>query len=101
VELFAPCYGGSFDEILAILRASQDALGEMHDAQVFIGALDDAHRLQAAARAGLGPEDMDGIRAALARRGEAAYARFTDVRVSHPLNDLRTALLAPLAGSSA
>lgn len=101
VELFAPCYGGSFDEIFAILRASQDALGEMHDAQVFIGALDDAHRLQAAARAGLGPEDMDGIRAALARRGEAAYARFTDVRVSHPLNDLRTALLAPLARSSA
>lgn len=99
VEVFAPCYGDSFDGPHAILRAFQDALGEMHDAQVFIGALDDPRRVDAAGRAGIRPEDMDGVREALALRGEAAYARFTDLRVSRPLDGLRAALLAPLDGS--
>lgn len=99
VEVFAPCYGDSFGEPHSILSALQDALGEMHDTQVFIGALDDPARVHAAGRAGITPEGMDGLREALALRGEAAYARFTDLRVSHPLDSLRVALLAPLDGS--
>jgi CHAD domain-containing protein len=98
VEVFASCYGGSFDDPHATLRDLQDALGEMHDAEVFVAMLTDPRLVDASARAGIGPDDLDGVRRALASRGKAARARFTDLCAAHPLNDLATALLAPLDG---
>jgi CHAD domain-containing protein len=96
VEVVAPCYGGSFDDPHATLRDLQDALGEMHDAEVFVAILTGPRLVDVSARAGIRPDDLDGIRRALASRGEAARARFADLCSAHPLSDLGTALLAPL-----
>lgn len=100
VEVFRPCYGADFDELYGVLSAYQDALGELHDMQVFALTIEERRADGSAARAGVRGSDLDTVRAALAPRADGARARFARLAAEHPAEDLRRALLAPLAGGS-
>lgn len=103
VEVFRPCYGEGFDELYGVLSAYQDALGDMHDVQVFSAVIDERHADGSAARAGVRRPDLDVVRTVLAPRADDARGRFARLTIEHPAGDLRRALLAPLvdeAGAS-
>lgn len=100
VEVFAPCYGDDFGTLYDTLKGFQDSLGEMHDAQVFAGIVEERRRDGSAAAAGVRRRDMDSVLAALLPAREAARERFVALSAAHPAGDFTKMLLAPL-GSGA
>lgn len=96
-EVFRPCYGAEFDELYGVLSAYQDALGELHDAQVFSATIEGRYADGSAARAGVRRADLDAVRAALLPVEVAARERFAQLVLERPARELRIALLAPLA----
>ncbi len=98
VEVFAPCYGNAFDLLYEVLKAFQDALGEMHDAQVFAEVIAERQGDGSAADVGVRRKDLDAVLAALAPAGEDAARRFASLSAAHPVDALAEALLGPLGG---
>jgi len=98
-EVFAPCYGDSFDELHGVLKSFQDALGDLHDIHVFSGIIEERYRDGSAAGAGVSRADLDAVLAALAPLEATAAARFTTLAATYPPGDLAETLLAPLAGA--
>jgi hypothetical protein len=43
IETLKPCFDGDVDEVIALTKEFQDALGELHDHDVFIDAVCDIH----------------------------------------------------------
>jgi CHAD domain-containing protein len=61
VETFAPCLGPSLEEVYPALKSIQDALGEVHDRDVFVAAVRDAGLLGDAAGAGVVPAGIEAV----------------------------------------
>lgn len=94
-EVFMPCYGSRFDGLYDVLSAYQDALGDLHDAQVFSAVIADRYEDGSVARAGVRGSDIDAVHAALVPRADEARGRFTRLVEKHPAESLRRELLAP------
>lgn len=101
VEAFAPCYAEEFDELHKTLTAFQDALGELHDAHVFIEMLTAPDRVEAAARAGVSERSLAAVRSVLEEQAHVQYARFVELVEQHPPQELLPRLLLPLANPHA
>ena len=97
VEAFAPCYGDTFDELHGILTSFQDALGDLHDAHVFLDMLSDPQRASVAARAGVGPPDIAEVVAVIEAQAHEEFNRFRSLAGDHPPERLLPELLLPLA----
>jgi CHAD domain-containing protein len=100
-ETFAPCYGDAFGSLHETLTAFQDALGDLHDVHVFLEALRAPGLADAAARAGVSPDDIAEVDALLEWRGHETYLRFVRLVRDHPPNRLLPELLLPLVRASA
>jgi CHAD domain-containing protein len=100
VEVFAPCYGASFDGLHEVLSAFQEALGELHDAHVFRQELTDPLLADAAARAGVDSAATREVDAALSVRAHEQYERFSVLAKTHPADSLLSGLLLPLDPAS-
>lgn len=98
-EVFAPCYGDSFDTLHVVLKSFQDALGDLHDIHVFSGIIEERYSDGSAAVAGVSRGDLDTVLAASAPLETAAMTRFGALSETHPAGSLAEALLAPLAGA--
>lgn len=98
VEVFSPCYGDAFDALHGTLSSFQDALGTLHDTEVFARELDSPGFVAQSALAGVAPADIEEVTALLARRARAAFAEFARLAAEHPAEELRDALLPPLSG---
>lgn len=99
VEAFAPCYADGFDALHDTLTAFQDALGELHDAHVFIEMLTAPERVEAAVRAGVSERGLAALRSVLEEQARAHYARFVELVEQHPPQELLPRLLLPLANT--
>lgn len=98
VEVFSPCYGDAFEGLHGTLTAFQDALGALHDAEVFARHLESPEFAAQAALAGVEPADTEEVTALLARRAQVAFAEFARLAAEHSAEGLRDALLVPLSG---
>lgn len=98
VETFAPCYRDAFDSLHDTLTSFQDALGDLHDLHVFLEALRAPGLAEAAARAGVSPDDIAEVDALLEWRGHETYLRFVRLVREHPPGRLLPELLLPLVG---
>lgn len=99
VEAFAPCYGDAFDALHETLTAFQDALGELHDAHVFIEMLSAPDRVEAAALAGVNERGLAAVRSILEERARSQFASFARLVEQHPPQELLPQLLLPLANT--
>jgi CHAD domain-containing protein len=97
VEAFAPCYGDAFDDLHGTLTSFQDALGDLHDAHIFLEMLADPERTAAAGSAGVSPSDIAEVVAVIEAKAQEEFARFATLAVDSPPEHLRSVLLAPLA----
>lgn len=97
VEVFAPCYGESFDTVHDKLTAFQDALGDLHDVHVFIEMLREPERRAAAQRAGVSADDLAEVEALLGKRAKTGFLRFAELAAAHPPGALLPELLLPLS----
>ena len=68
VETLAPCFGDDFEDAHAVLVAFQDALGELHDHDVFIAAVEAVRDAGEAGAAGVTRHGLDEVIAGLGRR---------------------------------
>jgi CHAD domain-containing protein len=101
VETLAPCFDTSVDETHKLLVRFQDALGELHDRDVFIEAVAAAQAAGDAAVAGVTPAGLDAVVAGLAAQRHAAFRRFHALAAGHPEPALRGALLGAVLPASA
>ena len=99
VEAFAPCYNDAFDALHATLTSFQDALGDLHDAHVFLDMVRDPARTVAAARAGVSAEDLGEVAIVLDMKAEREFQRFVGLAEKHPAEVLLARLLLPLASA--
>ena len=97
VEAFAPCYGDAFDELHGTLTSFQDALGDLHDAHVFLEMLSDPERASAAERAGVSPSDIAEVVTVIETKAHAEFSRFASLAADSPPERLLPAMLLPLA----
>ena len=97
VEVFSPCYGDTFEGLHGTLTAFQDALGTLHDMEVFAQHLESPEFATQATLAGVEPADTEEVTALLARRAESAFAEFARLAAEYPAEELRDALLLPLS----
>ena len=100
-ETFAPSYGDAFDSLHETLTSFQDALGDLHDLHVFLEALRAPGLADAAARAGVSPDDIAEVDALLEWRGHETYLRFVRLVRDYPPDRLLPELLLPLVGANA
>lgn len=100
VEAFSPCYGDAFGALYGTLTAFQDALGALHDTEVFARDLGSPQFVAQSALADVAPADIEEVAALLARRTRVAFAEFARLAAEHPAEGLRDALLLPLSGGA-
>jgi CHAD domain-containing protein len=96
VEVFATCYGETFDGVHDVLTSVQDALGDLHDHRLFLDLLADPAVVAAAARGGVTEADLDEIGVVLHARTHEAYERFIALATAHPAESMLPELLVPL-----
>jgi CHAD domain-containing protein len=97
VEAFAPCYCEAFDELHTTLTSFQDALGDLHDAHVFLDMIADPDRVSAAQRAGVSSFDIAEVAEVIEAKAHEEFVRFASLAGENPPERLLPALLLPLA----
>ncbi|MBA4370732.1 MAG: hypothetical protein C0418_04030 [Coriobacteriaceae bacterium] len=104
VETLRPCFDASAGDILAVLRALQDALGEMHDRDVFLAAVRQVAEDPDAAAAGVTAAGLAVVERRLVKERARHFATFADLITEHDAASLEAALdgaLLPLPGGEA
>ena len=76
MESLACVLGRDFDPLYRAARSFQDALGELHDVDVFVGAVRAARSDPRAAAAGVSEAGLDGVLARLAAERRRRFAAF-------------------------
>lgn len=100
VEVFGPCYPRrAFGEMHATLTSFQDALGELHDAHVFLEMLRSPELAAEAALAGVPAKALGKVAALCEARASQRFAEFEGLARQHPAAALTASLLEPLAGA--
>ena len=94
VETLAPCFDESFDRTHDTLVKFQDVLGEMHDLDVFAGAVLEVRGAGGAAAAGVTKQGLDAVVAALRERRRRAFQKFRTLCRAHPEAIFRSELLS-------
>ena len=92
VETFAPCLGHSLEEVYPALKSMQDALGEVHDRDVFIAAVRDAGSLGAATDAGVLPAGIEAVVSDLSTERSRQFRVFEALIAQWPRQRLSAAL---------
>jgi CHAD domain-containing protein len=101
VEVFAPAYGDSFDEVHEALSAFQDALGDLHDAHLFLDTLSEPRLVAFSAGVGVRESDLAELVDACNAQAFSAYSRFVALAEEYPEERLLALLLLPLSRPTA
>jgi CHAD domain-containing protein len=101
VEVFAPAYGDSFGEVHEALSAFQEALGDLHDAHVFLDVLSEPRLVAFSAGVGVRESDLAELVDVCNAQAFSAYSRFAGLAEEYPEDRLLTLLLLPLSRPSA
>jgi CHAD domain-containing protein len=96
VETFAPCFDSSFSRIHETLIAFQDVLGDIHDLDVFMAAVELTLTRDEATDAGVTRDGIDAILAELAAQRANQYRRFRRLMSAHPEARMRERVLGAL-----
>lgn len=103
IETLRPCFGPGAGEVLAVLRALQDALGELHDRDVFLAVTAEAAGDPDAEAAGVAASGLAAVTLSLTEERAERFAAFRDLVTEHDITALGPALagaLLPLPGSA-
>lgn len=96
IETLRPCFGRGADEVLSVLRAFQDALGELHDRDVFLAAVAEAAKDPDAAAAGVAASGLDAVTERLTGERAERFTAFRDLVAEHPPGSIGDALAVAL-----
>jgi CHAD domain-containing protein len=96
VETLAPCFDDGFPELHRTLVAFQDALGELHDSDVFLARVREAAKRGDAKAAGVSAAGLAQVVAGLEAARAKRFRRFRRLLSAHPEPRLRAALLAAI-----
>lgn len=104
MESLACALGRDFDPLYRVARGFQDALGELHDADVFAAAVREARADEGVMAAGVTVTGLDGVLARLASARQRRFAAFKTLAGRHPETTVRArfdkALAAALTAAS-
>jgi len=101
VETFASCFDSSFSYVHNTLIAFQDALGEIHDLDVFAGEIELSADLDDALQAGVTRAGIDAVLAELLAQRARPYRRFARLMSRYPEERMRHRILDALVSSQA
>ncbi len=96
VETFAPSFGPGLDGVYPVLKDLQDQLGELHDRDVFAGALRETTMDSDPAPAGVTAEGVQAVLDDLARERQGFFDAFAAIIDQWPEPRMRAALLGAL-----
>jgi CHAD domain-containing protein len=99
MESLACVLGPDFDPLYRAVRGFQDALGELHDADVFAEAVRAARADERVLAAGVTAAGLDGVSARLAAERKRRFAAFKTLAGRHPEAAVRARLEKALAAA--
>lgn len=76
IETLSPCFDDDVDEVIALTKEFQDALGELHDYDVFIDAVCDIHGSSDARAAGVDDASLEGVLRLLQAERDKRFGHF-------------------------
>jgi CHAD domain-containing protein len=97
IETLSPCFDERLDEILAVLKDFQDALGEVHDHDVFIDIVRDIEDSSDARAAGVKDAYLEEVLELLEAERKKRFGRFRSLMRRNGQRKLRSLILGSFA----
>jgi CHAD domain-containing protein len=97
IETLSPCFDERLDEILAVLKGFQDALGEIHDHDVFIDIVRDIEDASNARAAGVKDAYLEEVLELLQAERKKRFGRFRSLMRRNGQRKLRSLILGSFA----